>query len=65
MLKSLGQILRATGLPQAVIDAIGIWTHVTGQRMERAPVPWDLYRPSSIRSDVTSRATVYEPSPDT
>jgi phytoene dehydrogenase-like protein len=39
VLRSLGRVLRATGLPQPIIDAIGIWTHVAGQRMERAPSP--------------------------
>lgn len=37
LLSSLGGVLSRTGLPAAVIDAIGVWTHVAGQRVEDAP----------------------------
>ena len=37
LLSSLGKVLSRTGLPDAVIDAIGVWTHVAGQQVENAP----------------------------
>ena len=37
LLSSLGGVLSRTGLPDAVIDAIGVWTHVAGQQVENAP----------------------------
>ena len=37
LLSSLGGVLSRTGLPDAVIDAIGVWTHVAGQQVEHAP----------------------------
>ncbi len=39
LLKPLGKILESTGLPQPVIDAVGIWTHVAGQELSIAPSP--------------------------
>jgi phytoene dehydrogenase-like protein len=39
LLKSLGSVLASTKLPQPIIEAIGIWTHVAGQRIEAAPSP--------------------------
>jgi phytoene dehydrogenase-like protein len=39
LLQSLGSVLHATGLPQPVLDALAIWTHVAGQRIEEAPSP--------------------------
>jgi phytoene dehydrogenase-like protein len=37
LLRSLGSVLRASRLPQPVVDALSIWTHVAGQRPEEAP----------------------------
>lgn len=42
LLKSLQRILASTHLPDAVIDAIGIWTHVAGQTIASAPAPLAL-----------------------
>jgi phytoene desaturase len=39
LLKPLAPVLAATGLPPSVRDALGIWTHVAGQRVEEAPSP--------------------------
>lgn len=39
LLKSLASVLAETGLPQPVQDAISIWTHVAGQRVDEAPSP--------------------------
>jgi phytoene desaturase len=39
LLKSLQQVLAGTGLPPAIVNAIGIWTHVAGQRLSEAPSP--------------------------
>jgi phytoene dehydrogenase-like protein len=39
LLRSLHSVLRASKLPQAVVDALSIWTHVAGQRPEEAPSP--------------------------
>jgi phytoene dehydrogenase-like protein len=39
LLSSLHDILRRTGLPAPVVNAIGIWTHVAGQSMNTAPAP--------------------------
>jgi phytoene dehydrogenase-like protein len=39
LLRSLHDILKRTGLPAPVMNAIGIWTHVAGQRMNTAPAP--------------------------
>jgi len=39
LLRSLGSVLRASRLPQPVVDALSIWTHVAGQRPEEAPSP--------------------------
>ncbi|MEO7096380.1 MAG: NAD(P)/FAD-dependent oxidoreductase [Polyangiales bacterium] len=39
LLRSLSSVLRATGLPHEIIDAIAIWTHVAGQTLEEAPSP--------------------------
>ena len=39
LLRSLNAVLSSTGLPQPVTDAIGIWTHIAGQRAENAPSP--------------------------
>jgi len=39
LLKSLGQVLAGTGLPRVIINAIGIWTHVAGQKLDEAPSP--------------------------
>jgi phytoene dehydrogenase-like protein len=39
LLRSLHSVLRASRLPQPVMDALSIWTHVAGQRPEEAPSP--------------------------
>ena len=39
LLRSLDNVLNRTGLPQPVRDALAIWTHVAGQRVEQAPSP--------------------------
>jgi phytoene dehydrogenase-like protein len=39
LLRSLQSVLRASKLPQAVVEALSIWTHVAGQRPEEAPSP--------------------------
>jgi diapolycopene oxygenase len=39
LLRSLDSVLRASRLPQPVVDALSIWTHVAGQRPEEAPSP--------------------------
>jgi phytoene dehydrogenase-like protein len=39
LLRSLDSVLRASRLPQPVVDALSIWTHVAGQRPEQAPSP--------------------------
>jgi phytoene desaturase len=42
LLRSLGSVLAASGLPPQVRDAIAIWTHVAGQPLSRAPSPMAL-----------------------
>jgi phytoene dehydrogenase-like protein len=39
LLRSLYSVLRGSRLPQPVVDALSIWTHVAGQRPEEAPSP--------------------------
>lgn len=39
LLRSLGQILRRSGLPDEVQQALAIWTHVAGQVVDEAPSP--------------------------
>ena len=39
LLRSLQSVLRGSRLPQPVVDALSIWTHVAGQRPEDAPSP--------------------------
>jgi phytoene dehydrogenase-like protein len=39
LFRSLASVLSATGLPPPVLDALAIWTHVAGQRVEEAPSP--------------------------
>src|SRR5262249_36577755 len=39
LLRSLGSVLAATGLPAPVRDALAIWTHVAAQRVDEAPSP--------------------------
>jgi phytoene dehydrogenase-like protein len=39
LLRSLGDNLARTGLPEAVRNAIGIWTHIAGQSLAEAPSP--------------------------
>jgi phytoene dehydrogenase-like protein len=37
--RSLQQVLRSSGLPAPVQEALAIWTHIAGQRIEEAPAP--------------------------
>ena len=39
LFRSLDRILSGSGLPQPVRDALAIWTHIAGQRVEEAPSP--------------------------
>jgi phytoene dehydrogenase-like protein len=39
LLRGLGHHLAETGLPQPIIDALGIWTHIAGQPLAEAPAP--------------------------
>jgi phytoene desaturase len=39
LLRSLHAVHAGTGLPEPVLDALAIWTHVAGQRAEEAPSP--------------------------
>jgi len=39
LLRSLRSVLRESGLPRPVVNALSIWTHVAGQRPEEAPSP--------------------------
>ncbi|MBC7821582.1 MAG: NAD(P)/FAD-dependent oxidoreductase, partial [Planctomycetaceae bacterium] len=39
LMRTLGAVLSATRLPQPVQEALAIWTHVAGQRVESAPSP--------------------------
>jgi phytoene dehydrogenase-like protein len=42
LLRSLASVLGSAGLPRPVADALAIWTHVAGQRVEEAPSPLAL-----------------------
>lgn len=42
LLRGLGHHLRAAGLPEPVVDALGIWTHIAGQPLAGAPAPMAL-----------------------
>src|SRR5262249_4384479 len=37
LLRSLQDVLSSTGLPPAIVNAIGIWTHVAGHTLSEAP----------------------------
>jgi len=39
LLRSLESVLRGARLPEPVIEALGIWTHVAGQSLQQAPSP--------------------------
>jgi phytoene desaturase len=39
LLRGLDHHLRASGLPEPVRDALGIWTHIAGQPLAEAPAP--------------------------
>jgi phytoene dehydrogenase-like protein len=39
LLRSLGSVMRASGLPPRSIEALTIWTHVAGQLLDHAPSP--------------------------
>ncbi len=39
LLRSLRSVLASSGLPPPVQDALAIWTHVAGQKVEEAPSP--------------------------
>jgi phytoene dehydrogenase-like protein len=49
LLKSLNTILARANLPQAVVDAIAIWTQIAGQPIEEAPSPM-AFVPALIHS---------------
>lgn len=42
LLRSLGSVLRRSGLPEPVARALGIWTAVAGQELDEAPMPMAL-----------------------
>jgi phytoene dehydrogenase-like protein len=42
LLRGLEQNLRASKLPDAIRDALGIWTHIAGQPLDEAPAPLAL-----------------------
>ncbi len=42
LFRSLASVLGSSGLPQPVLDAMSIWTHVAGQRVAEAPSPLAL-----------------------
>jgi len=42
LLQGLERHLKRTGLPQPVVDALGIWTHIAGQPLSKAPAPLAL-----------------------
>jgi phytoene dehydrogenase-like protein len=42
LLRSLATILARAGFAPAIADAVGIWTHVAGQPLDRAPSPLAL-----------------------
>lgn len=42
LLRSLASVLGSAGLPRPVVEAMSIWTHVAGQRVEEAPSPLAL-----------------------
>ncbi|MCA9491098.1 MAG: NAD(P)/FAD-dependent oxidoreductase [Myxococcales bacterium] len=42
LLRGLGTVLRSTGLPEPVVDALGIWTHIADQPLDAAPAPMAL-----------------------
>ncbi len=39
LMRGLGHHLEQTGLPQPILDALGIWTHIAGQTLAEAPAP--------------------------
>ncbi|HEU4390187.1 MAG TPA: NAD(P)/FAD-dependent oxidoreductase [Blastocatellia bacterium] len=39
LLRPLDSVLRRARLPQPLVEALGIWTHVAGQTLEKAPSP--------------------------
>ncbi|MSR57105.1 MAG: NAD(P)/FAD-dependent oxidoreductase [Planctomycetaceae bacterium] len=49
LLRSLGSVLARSGLPAPLAAALGIWTHVAGQTMAKAPSPLALV-PAVIHS---------------
>ena len=42
VLSSLGSVLKSSRLPEAIVQALGIWTHVAGQLAGAAPSPLAL-----------------------
>ena len=50
LMKSLSDVLEATGLPAPVRDALAIWTHIAGQSMKTAPSPL-AFVPALIHSE--------------
>ena len=39
LLRSLGTVLGSAGLPAPVVDALGVWTHIAGQKLSEAISP--------------------------
>ncbi len=50
LMRSLATILRRSGLPEPVQQAVGIWTHIAGQSLEGAPAPL-AFVPALIHSE--------------
>jgi len=50
LLRSLEGVLRRSGLPSPVIQALGIWTHIAGQELKDAPSPL-AFVPALIHSE--------------
>ncbi|MEQ1568114.1 MAG: NAD(P)/FAD-dependent oxidoreductase [Myxococcota bacterium] len=50
LLRSLGDVLTRAGLPDPVRDAVGIWTHIAAQPLDRAPAPLALV-PAVVHSE--------------
>ena len=42
LLRSLGSVLASSRLPRPVTEALGVWSHVAGQTLDKAPAPLAL-----------------------
>src|SRR5262249_40021029 len=49
LMRTLKSVLGRAGLPQPLVNAIGIWTHIAGQSMAEAPSPM-AFVPALIHS---------------